>query len=128
MAVLDFKEIPEAHLATGLQDTFEFFAREFLEFMGFKIISSPDRGADGGVDLIVEQNIIDRLRTHNCDAFLGFYSTIPSSGLTTNLEGFRSNSNVEYFIYDKELIERHLLNSSEGISMARRFFPLSYVE
>lgn len=56
MAVLDFKEIPEAHVANGLQDTFELFAREFLEFMGFKIISIPDRGADGGVDLIVEEH------------------------------------------------------------------------
>ena len=158
MAVLDFKEIPEAHVANGLQDTFELFAREFLESMGFKIISAPDRGADGGVDLIVEehrhgiggvtivrwlvsckhkahsgssvtptveQNIIDRLRTHNCDSFMGFYSTIPSSGLTTNLDGFKSNNNIEHLIYDKELIERCLLSSSEGINIARRFFPVT---
>lgn len=30
MPVLDFKEIPEAHKATGLQDTFELFSRDFL--------------------------------------------------------------------------------------------------
>ncbi len=30
MPVLDFTEIPEAHLATGRQDTFELFARDFL--------------------------------------------------------------------------------------------------
>ncbi len=161
MAVLDFKEIPEAHVANGLQDTFELFAREFLESMGFKIISAPDRGADGGVDLIVEehrhgiggvtivrwlvsckhkahsgssvtptveQNIIDRLRTHNCHSFMGFYSTIPSSGLTTNLNGFKSNNNIEYLIYDKELIERCLLRSAEGLELARRFFPMSFRE
>ncbi|MBO1386638.1 hypothetical protein BVJ60_18015 [Vibrio cholerae] len=55
MPILDFKEIPEAHIATGHQDTFELFARDFLEFMGYKILSDPDRGADGGADLIVEE-------------------------------------------------------------------------
>lgn len=55
MPVLDFKEIPEAHKATGLQDTFELFSRDFLAFLGYKIISDPDRGADGGVDIIAEE-------------------------------------------------------------------------
>ena len=56
MSILDFKEIPEAHIASGLQDTFELFARDFLKFVGYKIITDPDRGADGGVDLIVEES------------------------------------------------------------------------
>ncbi|WP_368205513.1 restriction endonuclease [Aeromonas sp. s5] len=55
MPVLDFKEIPEAHKATGQQDTFELFARDFLAFLGYKIISDPDRGADGGADIIAEE-------------------------------------------------------------------------
>lgn len=33
MPVLDFKEIPEAHKATGFQDTFELFARYFLSLI-----------------------------------------------------------------------------------------------
>ncbi|HHF0511865.1 hypothetical protein CGI74_23540 [Vibrio parahaemolyticus] len=56
MAVLDFREIPEAHIASGQQDMFELFARDFLAFIGYKIITEPDRGADGGVDLIVEES------------------------------------------------------------------------
>lgn len=56
MAVLDFKEIHAAHIPTGLQDQFELFARDFLAFIGYKIITDPDRGADGGVDLIVEES------------------------------------------------------------------------
>ena len=56
MTVLNFKEIPEAHIASGLQDTFELFARDFLDFMGYRIITDPDRGADGGKDLIVEES------------------------------------------------------------------------
>ena len=47
--ILDFKEIPEANRGTGLQDTFELFARDFLAFMGFRIVQDPDRGADGKI-------------------------------------------------------------------------------
>lgn len=53
--ILDFKEIPEAHIANGEQDTFEMFARDFFEELGFKIVIGPDRGADGGRDLIIEE-------------------------------------------------------------------------
>lgn len=55
MAILDFKEIPAAHQATGLQDTFELFARDFLGHLGYKVVVDPSRGADGGSDLIVEE-------------------------------------------------------------------------
>jgi len=44
MPILNFKEIPEAHIANGEQDRFEMFARDFLEYLGYKIISNPDRG------------------------------------------------------------------------------------
>lgn len=157
MPSLDFTEIPPAKAdkeTPGQQDTFELFAREVLELVGFKIISSPDRGADGGKDLIVEErrigiggetdirwlvsckhnahsgssvsptdesNINDRLATHGCAGFLGFYSTIPSSGLSATI-----NALSESQIYDRERIERYLLKSSEGLEIVRRFFPESY--
>lgn len=53
MGVLDFKEIPQANIADGNQDSFELFAREFLNSIGFSIVENPDRGQDGGRDLIV---------------------------------------------------------------------------
>ena len=53
--ILDFKEIPEAHIANGKQDTFEMFARDFFETFGFIIEEGPDRGADGGRDLIIKE-------------------------------------------------------------------------
>lgn len=53
MPAVDFKEIPEAHIHTGKEDTFEFFAEEFLRTLGFKIHTRPSRGRDGGMDLIV---------------------------------------------------------------------------
>lgn len=159
MSILDFKEIPEAHIASGLQDTFELFAREFLQFIGYKVISDPDRGADGGVDLIVEEsrtgvggntkirwlvsckhkafsgssvnpgddaNIRDRVEANKCDGFIGFYSTIASTGLATNLDGLKSK--IESQVFDREKIEGHLLHSSKGLEIAERFFPKSLSE
>ncbi|MBQ0398668.1 restriction endonuclease [Providencia rettgeri] len=156
MPVLDFKEIPEAHKATGLQDTFELFARDFLLFMGYKIITDPDRGADGGVDLIVEEkrtgvggetivrwlvsckhkahsgasvsptddyNISDRLVANKCQGFIGFYSTLASSGLSSILTGMNERS--EFQIFDREKIERELIHSSKGLEIAERYFPIS---
>ena len=53
--ILDFKEIPQANKGGGLQDTFELFARDFLAYLGYRIVEDPDRGADGKRDLIVEE-------------------------------------------------------------------------
>lgn len=58
MSLVDFKEIPEAHISSGYQDSFELFCQEFFKYKNLKIISSPDRGADGGKDLICEEERI----------------------------------------------------------------------
>ncbi|KAB7779072.1 restriction endonuclease [Xanthomonas sp. LMG 12459] len=55
MAALDFKEIAQANLGSGSQDSFELFTRDFLEFLGYKIVLDPSRGADGGKDVVVEE-------------------------------------------------------------------------
>ena len=52
--ILDFKEIPQANKGDELQDEFELFARDFLEFIGYKIIAVPDLGADGQKDFLLE--------------------------------------------------------------------------
>lgn len=159
MPILDFKEIPEAHKATGLQDTFELFARDFLSYMGYRVLTDPDRGADGGIDLIVEEkrtgvggetlikwlvsckhkahsgnsvtptdesNIRDRVEANDCQGFIGVYSTLPSTGLSTNLEGMRQK--FEYQVFDKEKIEGNLIHSTKGIEIAERYFPKSLEE
>lgn len=156
MPVLDFSEITEAHIASGKQDTFELFARKFLEYIGFTISQGPDRGPDGGKDLIVNESrkgvggettinwlvsckhkahsgssvgtndeidIPGRVEANKCQGFIGFYSTLPSSGLTTKLEGLKNR--LEYQIYDYEKIEQNLLNSSKGCSISKRYFPIS---
>jgi hypothetical protein len=160
MPQLDFKEIPQANLASGEQDTFELFAREFLELFGFKTISGPDRGSDLGRDLIIletrtgvggetavrwlvsckhkahsgqsvslgdESDIFDRVQTHSCQGFIGFYSTLPGSSLTQKLEGIKNkNPTFEFQIFDKEKIEQILLSTGPGQGIAQRYFPNSY--
>lgn len=155
MTTLDFKEIPEAHVPTGQQDSFELFARDFFEYLGYRIIAQPNRGADGGSDLIIEEirkgiggethvkwlvsckhkvhsgksvtptdepDINDRVRSKGCQGFIGFYSTLPSSGLAQKLNGL--NSDIESQIFDAKNIETRLLNSVDGISLANRYFPI----
>ncbi|MEI6738265.1 MAG: hypothetical protein WCL29_07300 [Pseudomonadota bacterium] len=70
-----------------------------------------------------ESDIADRVNTHNCDGFIGFYSTIPSSGLAAkfNAKGLP----YEVHIYDQEKIEGALLTNPKGRSLAKRFFPNS---
>ncbi len=54
MTIIDFKEIAQANKATGLQDEFELFCSDFLSYLGYTIVSGPDRGQDGGIDLLAE--------------------------------------------------------------------------
>lgn len=156
MSIIDFTEIAKGNEATGNQDKFELFARDFLELVGYEIVSDPDRGADGGKDLIVsekrrgiggesqinwlvsckhkahsgrsvtpsiETNIRDRVESNNCTGFIGFYSTISSSGLSNNLTGLKNK--IETQQYDSEKIEKKLLSTKLGVELAERFFPLS---
>jgi len=158
MPVLEFTEIAAAHKPGGKQDTFELFARDFLDCMGYQIVSGPDRGPDQGRDLVAleirkgvggetsvrwlvsckhkahsgaavhvddEKDITDRVKANDCQGFLGFYSTLPSSALSSKIEGLRSSSlEVQYF--DREKIEKHLLHSLRGLNIAERYFPISF--
>lgn len=157
MAIIDFKEIPKANVADGNQDLFELFAREFFYVLGFSIIEDPDRGQDGGRDIIIsekrtgiindtvirwlvsckhkihsgsavnasdEEDISDRIQVHNCSGFIGFYSTIASSPLKRKVESLKDKYEIQ--IFDREKIERVLLENSRANSLIKRFFPKSY--
>lgn len=155
--MINFKEIPVSNKPTGRQDEFEFFARDFLQELGFIVESHPDRGPDDGKDLIVvenmmgisvktrrllvsvkhfahsgksvsvndEINIKDRVSQHNCDGFLAFYSTLPSSGLNRKLQSFTESIDIE--IYDCKRIENEVVKHITPNSTFRRYFPDSYL-
>lgn len=159
MSIIDFKEIPQANIANGEQDNFELFAREFFSALGFCIIEDPDRGQDGGRDLIIsekrtgiigdteirwlvsckhkihsgsavgtkdEEDILDRIQVHKCDGFIGFYSTIISSPLSRKLNFIKEKYEIQ--IFDKEKIERILLENNSAKKLVERFFPQSFSE
>ncbi|MEZ4442924.1 MAG: hypothetical protein R3B72_27765 [Polyangiaceae bacterium] len=50
---IDFTEVPPAHKGGAKADTWEFFARDFLQALGLEHESGPDRGPDDGRDLIM---------------------------------------------------------------------------
>lgn len=155
--ILNFKEIPQANGGDGNQDTFELFARDFLENLGYTIIQQPNRGADGKKDMIVEEyrsgivgsttvrwlvsckhyahsgksvsdtdepDIRDRVAANACHGFLGVYSTLPATSLGTKFNSLKTN--MEIVCFDKEAIEKRLLNSPSGLNLARRYFPESF--
>lgn len=72
-----------------------------------------------------EHNILERMRVFRADGFLGFYSTIASSGLNTRLRELRDGGYIrDYQIFDHKRIEDHLLRL--GLSrILSRYFPQS---
>ncbi|GAA4203995.1 hypothetical protein GCM10022289_21110 [Pedobacter jeongneungensis] len=155
--IFDFKEIPQANGGGGMQDTFELFARDFFQNLGYEILQHPDRGADGKKNLIIQEtrtgvsgttkikwlvsckhyaysgrsvsdtdepNIVDRVITHQCDGFIGFYSTLPATSLGANLQGLKNRLQIQSF--DHESIEQILLDSPNGLKLSSRYFPVSY--
>jgi hypothetical protein len=151
--MIDFKEIPHT------DDTWELFARDFLLELGFDIESPPDRGPDGGKDMLVteflrgtlgnykfrwlvsckhfatsgsavseadERNILERVSSFQADGFIGFYSTVPSSGLNSRLLALRTSEKIkDYRIFDHQLIENHLVTVGYSHLMLR-YLPKSY--
>lgn len=155
MPRLNFREIaPGTGDSTDL-DQFEKFAKVFFEnVLRGTVTKGPSRGADGGIDLKVEfdtsngtiaklvsckhrahskdsvsksdeQDICDRLVAWGCTVFVGFYSTIASSGLEQALERLRRERSVSFEIFNSEDIETLLLSSHAGFLVAKRFFPQS---
>ncbi|WP_223605554.1 restriction endonuclease [Chryseobacterium sp. OSA05B] len=74
-----------------------------------------------------EPDISDRVKKFNCDGFIGFYSTIPSSGLSNKLHSLKNNSKgFNYIIYDNARISSELLTMNKSPAIIANFFPNSY--
>ena len=94
-------------------EEWEFFAQDVLFYLGFSILEGPSEGPDAGLDLKVkkdginflvsckhlsrnvglpsEQDISDRLKQHNCNGFIAFYSTGLTKSLKTKLKKFQED-------------------------------------
>jgi hypothetical protein len=73
-----------------------------------------------------EPNILERVESFKCDGFIGFYSTVPSSGLNTRLTQLKDNGNIkDYRVFDYKLIENYLITIGYS-ELLMRYFPSSY--
>lgn len=158
--MINFNEIPLANSGEGNQDSFELFARDFLKQSGYKIISEPSRGPDGGIDILleeqrdgnsgqttiirwlvsckhyshsgqsitpsIEKNIVDRVKAADCHGFIGFYSTISSTGLNERLQALLISSGISYIVFDSKKIESEILGYTSMELIFMRYFPESY--
>lgn len=121
-------------------EEWEFFAIDFLSSQGFQILQSPSRGADGGLDGLVEinnikylvsckhfiisnksvgtsdeNNIIDRMVQHKAEGFIGFYSTLLSSSLLERFNHICNNTDYSIEYYDKNRVSNYLPNIPSNI-------------
>ncbi|QDT23524.1 restriction endonuclease [Gimesia chilikensis] len=73
-----------------------------------------------------EPNILERLKHFKADGFIGFYSTLASSGLNSRLQALRENKEIkDYSIFDGRLIENLLMTTGYSPLMLQ-YFPNSY--
>lgn len=114
-------------------EQWEFFAQDFFNWLGYGLSSGVSRGPDGGKDLIIidpinnkrclvsckhyltsgqaiglgiEDQFVERLAQHNCEIFIGFYSSSISTGLQQRFDQIRNNPNFSYdfIVYDYSTI------------------------
>lgn len=79
------------------------------------------------VNDVDEPDISDRVLKFNCQGFMGFYSTIPSSGLANKLHSLKThNKRFDYIIYDSSRISNELLSMNRCAAIIANFFPNSY--
>lgn len=72
----------------------------------------------------IEKDIRDRVDSHGCTGFIGFYSTIPHNSLVHSLEGLKNK--INFHLYDNEKIESHIIGNHSMESLFYRYFPSSF--
>ncbi len=125
------------------EDDWEFFALDFLNWLGFHTVLPPAKGIDGGKDSIVskegenylvsckhyirsgntvgvasENQLIERLAQHHCNSFIGFYSTSITSGLQQRFKDIETNPryhDIKFIVFDRLTISNYLPNISSYI-------------
>lgn len=150
---LNFKEIPESNLHNISQDSFVLFAHEFLQYLGYHIVSDTNELICGGAEFIVEeyiQGISSEYRTRwlvSCKHYAHREAPVLYSDemdieerLSQNgCDGFMGIYSTyaadsllcelatikHSFIFDCEKIEEYLLCDIHGQRIATRYFKQS---
>lgn len=85
-----------------------------------------NRASSNSVKEVDEPNILERIESFNCDGFIGFYSTLASSGLNTRITQLKENKKIkDVRIFDYKLIENYLIRIGYS-DLLMRYFPESY--
>jgi len=97
---------------------------QFRWIVSCKHFANREKG--GSVKEDDEPNILERIRGFRSDGFIGFYSTVPSSGLNSRLNQLKEAKEIkDYRIFDFKLIENYLIRVGYS-QLLMRYFPDSY--
>ncbi len=132
-------------------EEWEKFSVHVLQEVGFIPISHPAYGVDGGQDYLVEkndlkylvsckhyiksgkhvgtndeQNISDRLLQFNATGFIGFYSTVITTGLQKRLDEICNNLQYNYYIFGPQEITRIMQSMDTKILQCFGLYPNKY--
>lgn len=138
----------QSYLAGINPDEWELFGADFIEQQGYQLLTRPAVGPDRGKDFLasfgtrkylvsckhhiisgrsigpsIERNPFERVNLHECDGFIGIYSSIVSQGLYDQLNGLRNLIDVK--IYDIWEISKLIPNLPHWI--VQRYGPLKGV-
>lgn len=73
-----------------------------------------------------ERNILERCQGFQADGFIGFYSTIASTGLNRRLQQLKESGNLkDYKIFDGQYIE-NIISNYGLTNLLLQYFPESY--
>lgn len=98
---------------------------DFRWLVSCKHFAHNNKGKKGqSVTPADEENILDRVKSKNCDGFIGFYSTVASESLMNTFRGL--SRQIGYQTFDSEKIESLIVGYRERENLFLRYFPNSY--
>lgn len=96
------------------------------------LVSCKFRSDGRAITPLNEPMIIDRLQRNNCNGFIGFYSTGPSTNLSDHIQALSSTTVAQvhmfnYAIYDGNAIVGKLNSGGPGFGALMQTFMPSYL-
>lgn len=153
---INFTEIPIDNKDGGLSDTFELFARDFLEILGYTIVEDPGRGPDGGKDLIVSETLngldgpYEEIKwLVSCKHYSNSGSSVSNNveiDITDRIKSFGCDGfigfystiasqallnklndlKIKFLVFDQKKIEGHIVGNEKMNLIFTRYFPQSF--